>query len=82
MKNTLIGILFIISIGSLTFGFIQKGKVDEAQTVCDSQKRELENMARDQQQRAAEFQKMAEQAHAEAVVQRTICEEQLKALKK
>jgi hypothetical protein len=82
MKNTLIGILLLVSVGSLTFGFIQKGKADEAQSLCASEKVELENRARDQQLRASEFQKMAEQAHAEAVVQRTICEEQLKALKK
>ena len=82
MKNTLIGILLIVSVGSLTFGFIQKGKVSEAQTLCDNQTRELQKMAQDQELRASEFQKMAEQAQAEAVVQRTICEEQLKAFKK
>ncbi len=82
MKNTLIGILLIISVGSLTFGYIQKGKLDEAQRICASEKVELQKLAQQQQLEAKEFQKMAALAHQEAEVQRTICEEQLKALKK
>lgn len=82
MKNTLIGILLIVSVGSLTFGFIQKGKVDEAQSVCAKEKESLEKLAQEQQLQAREFQKMAELARHEAEVQRTICEEQLKAIKK
>ena len=48
--------------------------LDSAQATCASEKKELETQAR-------EFQKMAEIAQQEAVVERTICEEQLKALK-
>ena len=82
MKNALIGILFIVSVGSLAFGYTQYSKLEEAQTNCASEKLQLEKQAREQQVKAAEFQKMAEQAHHQAEVQRAICEEQLKAMSK
>lgn len=75
MKNGIIGILLILLVGSLVFGYHQKSMLDSAQATCESEKKELETQAR-------EFQKMAEVAQQEAVVQRTICEEQLKAFKK
>lgn len=75
MKNILIGVLLMVSIGSLVYGYNQKSLLDSAQTTCESEKKELETQAR-------EFQKMAELAQQEAVVQRTICEEQLKAFNK
>ncbi len=81
MKNVLIGILLIISIGSLTFGYVQKSKLEESQSTCMGEKVVLEKLAQDQQVQAREFQKMAEIAHQETEVQRAICEEQLKALK-
>lgn len=75
MKNILIGVLLMISVGSLLYGYNQKSMLDSVQATCESEKKELETQAR-------EFQKMAELAQQEAVVQRTICEEQLKAFKK
>lgn len=75
MKNVIIGILLILLVGSLVFGYNQKNMLDNAQATCAAEKTELETQAR-------EFQKMAELAQQEAVVQRTICEEQLKAFKK
>jgi hypothetical protein len=78
MKNTLIGILLIVSVGSLTFGFIQKGKADNVLATC----LEFEKLAQEHELQAREFQKMAELAQNEVEVQRTICEEQLKALRK
>ena len=75
MKNIVIGVLLIISMGSLVYGYKQKSILDSAQATCASEKKELETQAR-------EFQKMAEIAQQEALVQRTICEEQLKAFKK
>lgn len=75
MKNVVIGILAIVSVGSLVYGYMQKSMLDSVQTTCASEKRELETQAK-------EFQKMAEIAQQEAIVQRTICEEQIKAFKK
>jgi len=75
MKNVFIGILLILLVGALVYGFNQKSMLDRAQATCAAEKQELETQAR-------EFQKMAELAQQEAVVQRTICEEQLKAFKK
>jgi len=74
MKNIVIGVLLIISMGSLVYVYKQKSMLDSAQATCASEKKELETQTR-------EFQKMAEIAQQEAVVERTICEEQLKALK-
>ena len=75
MKNSIIGILSIISVGSLVYGNMQKRMLDSLQTTCASEKKEWETQAK-------EFQKMAELAQQEAIVQRTICEEQIKAFKK
>ncbi len=82
MKNTLIGILLIVSVGSLAFGYIQYSKLEEAQSVCAAEKVALEKLAQEQQVQATEFRKMAELAEQEIEVQRTICEEQLKAMNK
>ena len=81
MKNTLIGILLIVSVGSLAFGYIQHSMLAEAQSVCASEKVALEKLAQEQEIQATEFRKMAELAQQEAEIQRTICEEQLKAMK-
>jgi len=54
---------------------MQKRMLDGLQTTCVSEKKEWETQAK-------EFQKMAELAQQEAIVQRTICEEQIKAFKK
>jgi uncharacterized protein (DUF111 family) len=59
----------------MVFGYMQKSMLESIETTCASEKKELVMQAR-------EFQKMAEIAQQEAIVQRTICEEQLKAFKK
>jgi len=82
MKNIVIGILSIVSVGSLAYGYRQQSMLDSVQATCASEKLELEKQAQQQQVQAREFQKMAQQAQQEAIVQRTICEEQLKAFKK
>lgn len=82
MKNATIGILLIVTVGALLFGYMQNSKLEEAQAVCASEKESLEKLAQEQQLQAREFQKMAEQAQQEAVIQRTICEEQIKSLRK
>jgi uncharacterized protein HemX len=82
MKNTLIGILLIVSVGALVFGYIQNVKLAEARSFCATEKVDLEKVAKEQQVQATEFRKMAELARQEAEVQRTICEEQLKAMSK
>jgi len=78
MKNVLIIGLLVISVLSLSYAYVEKSEVEE----MNERLVELTNMAREQEVKAHEFQKMAEVAQQEAVVQRTICEEQLKAFKK
>jgi len=81
-KNIVIIILIALLVGSLYFGFQQKTNADQLVSACAKEKEELVNAAIEQQKRASQFQDMAEMAQHEAMVQRTICEEQLKELKK
>lgn len=73
-KNVLVIGLVLLVVLSLGYGFQQRKIATEAV----QQKEELEKLATEQRVRAEEFQKMAELAQQEALVQRTICEEQLK----
>ena len=73
-KNVLVIGLALLVVISLAYGFQQRKIATEA----IQQKEELEKLASEQRVRAEEFQKMAELAQQEALVQRTICEEQLK----
>lgn len=73
-KNVLVIGLALLIVVSLGYGFQQRKIATEAV----QQKEELEKLASEQRVRAEEFQKMAELAQNEAMVQRTICEEQLK----
>jgi hypothetical protein len=73
-KNVLVIGLALLVVLSLGYGFQQRKIASEAVR----QKEELETLASEQRVRAEEFQKMAELAQNEAMVQRTICEEQLK----
>jgi len=73
-KNVLVIGLALLVVLSLGYGFQQRKIATEA----TQQKEELEKLASEQRVRAEEFQKMAELAQQEALVQRTICEEQLK----
>ncbi len=82
MKNILNVVLIVVSVMSIAFGYVQKVNLDKAQVNCSLEKVALEKLAQEQQLQAREFQKMAEQAQQEAVIQRTICEEQIKSLRK
>ncbi len=73
-KNILVVGLALLVVLSLGYGFQQRKSAAEA----IQQKEELEKLASEQRMRADEFRKMAELAQNEAMVQRTICEEQLK----
>lgn len=73
-KNVLVIGLALLVVVSLGYGFQQRKIATEAV----QQKEELEKLASEQRVRAEEFKKMAELAQNEAMVQRTICEEQLK----
>ncbi len=81
MKNILIGILSFVSVGSLYYGYSQKTKMEETVSICIDEKKLLEKLAAEQQLKASEFQKMAQIAQVEAMAQRVIAEEQIKALK-
>jgi hypothetical protein len=73
-KNILVIGLALLALLGLGYGFQQRKLASEA----IQQKAELEKVAEEQRQIAAEHQKMAQLAQQEAMVQRTICEEQLK----
>lgn len=76
----LIGLAFV-ALASLGYAFQQKSQIDEVAAVCEKEKQELIKYAQEQELKAQEFQKMAELAQHEAMVQRTLAEEQIKALK-
>lgn len=82
MKNIAIGILSIVSVGSLVFGYQQKSKLDTVESACVTKKQQLEKLAQEQQMLGRANAERALMAESEAMIQRTICEEQLKALKK
>lgn len=73
-KNVLVIGLALLVVISLGYGFQQRKIAKEA----TAKSVELEKIADEQRLRAGEFQKMAELAQQEAVIQRAICEEQLK----
>ena len=73
-KNVLVIGLALLVVISLGYGFQQRKIATEATAKIV----ELEKIADEQRLRAGEFQKMAELAQQEAVIQRAICEEQLK----
>ncbi|MBX2895267.1 MAG: hypothetical protein KF763_07485 [Cyclobacteriaceae bacterium] len=73
-KNVLVIGLALLAVVSVGYGFQQRKIASDA----TQQKEELEKLASEQRVRAEEFQKMAELAQQEALVQRTICEKQLK----
>ncbi len=82
MKKEFIMIaLAFVALASLGYAFQQKSQIDEVAAVCEREKQELVKLAEQQQLQAREFQKMAEAAKNEAMIQRVLAEEQLKALK-
>lgn len=80
-KEFIIIALAFVALASLGYAFQQKSQIDEVTAVCEREKQELEKLAEQQQLAAREFQKMAEAAKNEAMIQRVLAEEQLKALK-
>lgn len=81
-KNVTIGVLIFISLSSIYFAFQQNSKIDERLEACEQEKLVLIKTAQEQQLKANEFRKMAEQAQAEAMVQRALAEAQIEELKK
>jgi len=73
--------LAFVTLAALGYAFQQKSQIDEVTAVCEKEKQELVKLAEQQQLEAREFQKMAEAAKNEAMIQRVLAEEQLKALK-
>lgn len=81
-KNILLIITTLLAVTGSAYGVHQKSKLQAAVAACEVQKVELEKLATEQRQQAEEYQKMAEVARNEAMIQRTICEEQLKDCKR
>ncbi len=81
-KNVIIGILIIICSSLSILVVRQNSQIDEKLETCEREKEELVKTAQEQQQRASEFQKMAESAMHEAMVQRALAEAQIEELKK
>lgn len=73
--------LAFVALACLGYAFQQKSQIDEVAAACEKEKQELVKLAQEQELKAKEFQKMAELAQHEAMVQRTLAEEQIKALK-
>ena len=73
-KNIVVIGLAVLVVISLGYGFQQRKIATEA----IERSIEAEKIAAEQRNQATAFQKMAEQAQQEAMIQRTICEEQLK----
>jgi len=80
-KNIIIIILSVLLIGSLYYGYQQNANYDKVRSACEKEKAELVQTAEKQKMIASEALKMAEMAHTESMIQRTIAEEQIKALK-
>jgi len=80
-KEFIIIALAFVALASLGYAFQQKSQIDEVTALCEKEKQELVKLAEQQQLAAREFQKMAEAAENEAMIQRVLAEEQLKALK-
>lgn len=77
-RNVLIVIFGMVALAALVFGWQQKSKAEAIVAQCETEKQLLEQLAAQQRREAEEFQKMAQLAQHEAMVQRTLCEEQLK----
>ncbi len=77
-KNVWVVIFGVLALTALVFGWQQKSKADAIVAQCETEKQQLEQLAAQQRREAEEFQKMAQLAQHEAMVQRTLCEEQLK----
>jgi Tfp pilus assembly protein PilO len=73
--------LAFVALAAIGYAFQQKSQMDEVKAACQREKQELVKLAQQQALQAKEFQKMAELAQHEAMVQRTLAEEQIKALK-
>jgi len=80
-KEFIIIAMAFVALASLGYAFQQKSQIDEVTAVCEKEKQELVKLAEQQQLEAREFQKMAEVAKNEAMIQRVLAEEQLKVLK-
>jgi hypothetical protein len=81
-KNVIIGILGITCMALTVFVVVQKSQIDEATTICEKEKTLLEQIVKEQEVRATEFQVMLDQERHQALVQRAIAEAQIDALKK
>jgi hypothetical protein len=78
MKNIVVIVLIVISIGSVVFGVMQKKEAERLASQLIMQ----EDQAKECIKMSGELQKMYDILAVENQVQRTLCEEQLKALKK
>jgi acetolactate synthase regulatory subunit len=78
MKNILVIVLIVISIGSVVFGLMQKKEAERLASQLIVQ----EDQAKECIRMSGELQKMYDILAVENQVQRTLCEEQLKALRK
>jgi Tfp pilus assembly protein PilO len=80
-KNFILIALAFVALAAIGYAFQQKSQMDEVSAVCEKEKQELVKLAQEQQLQAKEFMKMAELAQHEAMIQKTLAEEQIKALK-
>ena len=78
MKNLVLVLLIVVAAGSLLFGVNQMKEAEQLTAELEKMKTQLTTC----DTQARELQKMYDVAVVEAQVQRTLCEEQLKSLRK
>lgn len=78
MKNLVLVLLIVVAAGSLLFGVNQMKEAEQLTAELEKMKTQLTTS----DTQARELQKMYDVAVVEAKVQRTLCEEQLKLLRK
>lgn len=74
MKHVITVVLAVMALSGVVFGLYEKSRVSE----LEAEKEALVEQVEEQRQQAVQFQKMAAVAQEQALVQRTICEEQLR----
>jgi hypothetical protein len=78
MKNLFMVVLLVFTAGSLLFGINKMKESEQLQEELDKMK----TNAKVCETKALELEKLYQESMVQAQIQRTICEEQLKALKK
>lgn len=78
MKNLAMVVLIVAAAGALLFGFNEKNKTERLAVALEK----ANSNAKECETKSRELEKLYQESMVQAQIQRTLCEEQLKALKK